>query len=235
MSLCDVIEGLRAWPETNLPADYDAVLLKTLLVHGADWTGAGELYESILKNAQNSRVFKDYVARFLGYGLTNVAKVLACTDQRVTVLGFGQLTHDEGQEFRLPLPPSLSATTMARRLTITLAWFSPVSSTRCGYRTARLWFDPKCEFAPLRLHADHRAVQRGTVQHEILYGDRAVDFQDGDAIAIKINCSQDAGELTTPVRYGLAVTLEVAEGIEVPVYQEVRNRLRVRIPVRSEG
>ncbi len=37
--------------------------------------------------------------------------------------------------------------------------------------------------------------------------------------------------MDAPIRYALAVTLEVAEGIEIPIYTEVRDRIRVRIPV----
>jgi len=233
MFLFDTIEHLREQPGTNLPTDYDVVLLKTLLVHGADWAEAGVLYKSLLRNPQNSRVFKDYVGRFLGYGSADVAKVLVCNDQRVTVLGAGQLTDDESQEYRFPLPPSLSAVTDRRRLTITLAWLTPVSPTNQKYRIAQLWFDPRNNLAPDRTCADFRAVQRGTVQHEVLVGERAVDFQDGDAIVIKVNCRADAGDIPRPIQYGLAVTLEVAEGIGIPVYQEVRDRLRVRVPVRG--
>ena len=233
--LFDVIEQLRSLPGANLPSEYDVVLLKTLLVHGADWADAGTLYESILKNTQNSRTFKDYVGRFLGYGSADMAKVMVCTDQRVTVLGVGKLDDGEGQEFILPLPPSLSATTEKRRLTLTLAWMTPVNSTRQNYRIAHLWFNPKNDLATSRICADHRAVQRGTVQHEVLEGAKAVDFQDGDAIVIKVNCRADAGDIPEPIRYGLAVTLEVAEGIDMPIYQEVRDRLRVRVPVQSGG
>jgi hypothetical protein len=75
--LFEVIDQIRSQPESNLPAEYDVVLLKTLLVHGADWAEAGKLYESILKSPENSRVFKDYVGRFLGYGPANMAKVSA--------------------------------------------------------------------------------------------------------------------------------------------------------------
>lgn len=63
-SLFDVIDFLRTQPGASLPSEYDVVLLKTLLVHGADWLDAGTLYESILKNLQNSRTFTDYVGRF---------------------------------------------------------------------------------------------------------------------------------------------------------------------------
>ncbi|NIA11520.1 MAG: S8 family serine peptidase [Nitrospiraceae bacterium] len=234
-SLFDVISQLRSQPGASLPSEYDVVLLKTLLVHGAEWADAGTLYESILKNSQNSRIFKDYVGRFLGYGSANMAKVMACTEQRVTVLGVGKLDNGEGQEFRLPLPPSLSAVTEKRRLTVTLAWLTPVNSTRQNYRIAHLWFSPKNNLAMDRICADYHAVQRGTVQHEVLESAKAVDFQDGEAIVIKVNCRADAGDIPEPIRYGLAVTLEVAEGIDIPIYQEVRDRLRIRIPIPGGG
>ncbi len=228
-----VIDQLRTQPGVSLPAQYDAVLLKTLLVHGADWASTGSLYESILRNSQNSRTFKEHVGRFFGYGSANVTKVIACTDQRVTVLGVGELEDGEAQEFVLPLPPSLSTVTEKRRLTVTLAWLTPVNSVRQNYRIAHLWFDPNNSIASERVCADHRAVQRGTVQHEVLEGEQAVDFQDGDTIVIKVSCRADAGDIPEPIRYGLAVTLEVAEEVDIPIYQEVRDRLRVRVPVRD--
>lgn len=67
------------------------------------------------------------------------------------------------------------------------------------------------------------------MQHEVLEGERAADFQDGDAIVIKVNCRSDADKIPEPIRYGLAVTLEVAE--DIAIYQEVRDRLYVRIPI----
>ena len=70
-----------------------------------------------------------------------------------------------------------------------------------------------------------------TVQHEILESENAVVFQDGDVIRLKVNCRAVGGRITEPIRFGLVVTLEVAEGIDIPIYQEVRARLAVRVPV----
>ncbi len=235
ITLLDLISQLREQPGASLSPEYDVVLLKTLLVHGADWGNGGPLYESILKNPRNSRVFRDYVGRFFGYGAADMTKVIACTDQRVTVLGMGKLGDGEGQEFLFPLPPSLSAVTDKRRLTITLAWVTPVNCIRQNYRIAHLWFNPKNYLATDRVCADHNAVQRGTVQHEVLESAEAVDFQDGETIGIKVNCRADAGDIPEPIRYGLAVTLEVAEGIAIPIYQEVRDRLRIRVPIHRRG
>ena len=165
---------------------------------------------------------------------------MSCTEERVTVLGFGELEDGEGAVFSLPLPPCLSAVNERRRLTITLAWLSPVNSLRQAYRVAHLWFDPKNDIAPDRLFADHRAVQRGTLQHEVLEGDRATVFQDGDTISVRVNCRNDAGDILAPIRYGLAITLEVAEAVEqrvdpLPIYEEVRDRLAIRVQVHDAG
>ncbi len=233
--LHEVIENLRHNAQGTLLSEYDAVLLKALLAHGSSWSDALGLYEQVLKNGQNSRRFKEYVGRFLGYGPSNVTKVMSCTDQRVTVLGVGALLDGSGDEFTFPLPPSLSATAEWRRLTVTLAWFTPVSNTRQNYRIAHLWFNPTYQnvIAQKRLNADYQAVQRGTLQHEVLEGYSAIPYQDGDNIAIRVNCRADAGNVTDPVRYALAVTLEVAEETNIPIYEEIRDRLAARVQVQG--
>lgn len=227
----DLLSRLRAQPVTNFPPEYDVVLTKALLVHGASWENSKSRYEDALKDSTDGRTLSEYVGHFLGYGTANLAKVMTCTEQRVTVLGFGELENGAGAEFTFPLPPSLSSVKVSRRLTITLAWFSPVRGGSQAYRIAHLWFDPKNELASKRQFAQYQAVQRGTVQHEVLEGDNAVAFQDGENIKIKINCRADAGDIGGAIRYGLAVTLEVAEGENIPIYQEVRSRLPVPLTV----
>ena len=72
-----------------------------------------------------------------------------------------------------------------------------------------------------RTQADSHAATRGTVQHEILEGKKADVFVDGDALEIRVSCRAAAGSLEERVPYALAVTLEVAEGIGVPIYDEI--------------
>ncbi len=79
--------------------------------------------------------------------------------------------------------------------------------------------------------ADHHAVRRGTVQHEIYEGSQAAVFVDGDAVAIDVSCKAGAGSLDEAVPYALAVTLEVAEGVALPIYEEVRAQIRPRVVV----
>ena len=227
--LYEVVEELRTQSDPPVIEKYDVVLVKALLVHSADWTHHLESYRSILAKSQGGGISKEFVGRFLGYGSVDIRRVVACTEERVTVLGFGDLNDGEAAEFKFPLPPSLSTKNLYRRLTITLAWLSPVNNRHRNYRVAQLWFDPRNDFAGDRRCADHNAVRRGTVQHEILEGTAAHAYEDGESLTIRVNCRADAGDIVRAVQFGLAVTLEVAEGEKIPIYNEVRDRLRVRI------
>ena len=124
-----------------------AVWLKALVTHGAEWGTSEEVLANILKNESNSQRFRDYVTRLLGYGVLNVDKVRECTPFRVTVLSAGAVGQDKSQIHKVPLPPSLSDISGQRRLTITLAWLTPVNPRHQGWRRADLWFTPqvRCE------------------------------------------------------------------------------------------
>lgn len=229
----ELLEELRIQPEVEIPEDFDAVLMKSLLVHGAEWGEMYDSYKEFLGQSHDGRTFRDYVARFLGYGQPDFERVAMSTEERVTVLGFGLLLDGEAAEFALPLPPSLATFGPKMRLIVTLAWFSPINSRQQKYRVAHLWFDrPQGKIECNRLCADHRAVQRGTLQHEIFEGNSEVSIQEGDEMIIKINCRKDAGDILEPIRFGLTVTLEVTEDIPlypISIYEEVRERLSVRV------
>jgi hypothetical protein len=117
-------------------------------------------------------------------------------------------------------------------LTITLAWLSPVFPVTQKYRGASLWFDVlDPQIAKARQDGERRAVRRGTVQHEVFEGADAVVISDGDTLSVKVNCRADAGKLDRPVRYAILVTLEVAPGVAIPVYEEVRTRIRPAVAI----
>jgi hypothetical protein len=48
-------------------------------------------------------------------------------------------------------------------------------------------------------------------------------------LALAVNCRSDAGSLRDEVPYAMAVTLEVAEHLDIPIYDEIKVRLRPRI------
>jgi hypothetical protein len=115
---------------------------------------------------------------------------------------------------------------------MTLAWLTPVNPAHKGWRRASLWFAPPKDPLDIeRQQANWQAVKRGTVQHEVLEGKRASAFVDGDDLEIRVNCLADAGTLEEAVPYALISTLEVAEEIGVPIYEEIRVRILPRIQV----
>ncbi|HUT32865.1 MAG TPA: S8 family peptidase [Planctomycetota bacterium] len=232
--LYDVLQDLRLQPGGEvIDAVPAAIWLKALLVHSAEWGDAGPVLEGILRTQDNSKQFKEYITRLLGYGGTNPARSSECTEYRVTALGGGSLAADKAHVHQFPLPPSLSGVRGWRRLTVTLAWLTPINPLHQAWRRADLWFNPLDH--PLRVdrqQADWQAVQRGTVQHEVFKGVRASAFTDGESIGIQVNCKAGAGTLEQSVPYALAVSLEVGEEIAIPIYDEVRVRIqaaRVRV------
>jgi hypothetical protein len=231
--LYEMLQLLREEPGGEmLEEGFLAVLIKALLVHGASW---GEIYntlETVLKNPVNRSRFKEYVSRFLGYGTVDISHIMNCTDQRATLLGCGIIQEGAAHIYSIPLPPSLSGQKEWRRLTITLAWLTPISPSNRLYRQAFLWFEPPLDKLQVsREEADWKAVRRGTVQHEILEGSRATAFVDGDGLQIQVNCREDASKLLDSIPYAIAASLEVAEGVSIPVYDEIRARVRPGIPI----
>ncbi|MGE6366909.1 S8 family peptidase [Bacillus paramycoides] len=215
--------------------DYGALFIKTLILHGAQWNGAYESYKNILQRPRETKFRDKQLPRYLGYGFVDERKIFNSSDQKVTLIGYSTIKKEQGQLFEIPLPPSLSSQAIKRRLTITLSWFTPLNQSNQKYRKAHLWFDSENEKLQLnRLEVDAKAVQRGTVQHEIFEGERAAAFIDGDILKIKVNCKEDANGLSTRIEipYTIAVTLEVAEGISIPIYTEVRDRVRTMVRTR---
>jgi hypothetical protein len=119
---------------------------------------------------------------------------------------------------------------MWRRVTVTLAGLSPINPRSQRYRVARLHVVPPTgQIGVARLDVPYYAPGNGTVQHEVLEGERAVAFQSGDDLEISVECFVDAGNATPPVRFGIVVTVEVAEGVIIDIHSEVQEQLRARV------
>lgn len=235
----EVLSQLNDENENQIPDDSMAVLIKTLLVHGSKQHKDTQLTLNHLKNPGNLKMFR---TRFLGYGAVDVERVLGCTEQRGTVLGFGEITTDKMHEYRFPVPAEFSGgqIPIPRCMVVTLAWFSPINTRHRYLREAKLEIKPgrKWDETSLRLNrtdGDHYQVKRGTVQHEVLEGKHKLEaFQQDEEIILQVHCKKDATEsLEEPIPYGLAVTLEVAEGSSIPVYERIRERLSVPVVIRE--
>lgn len=239
VKICDVLGNLNKDHDGDIPDELMAVLVKTLLVHGAHHDeDVKETLATTLKNKNNSRRFKEVTARYIGYGAVNVERVLACTEQRATVLGSGEIRENEVHEYRFPLPAGLSGRGDWRRMVVTLAWFTPINPGHRNLREAKLAIQPALNWGevPLRLareDSDHNQVSRGTVQHEVLEGGQEIEaYEDDGHILLHVTCKPDATEsLDQAIPYGLAVTLEVAEGVDVPIYEQIRARIQPQIAI----
>ena len=237
----DVLEALTvdAAGSPFPDAQYHPVLAKALLIHAAGWHELAPTMREAL--GLSGHAIRRELTRLLGYGPVRDDRVAAADRVRVVLVGAGSATRDRRQTFRFPLPAALSASREWRRLTITLAWLSPVNVRSQRYRVARLWFKPpRDELAVDPVEADRYAVEKGTVQHQVLEGDAAVAFVDGASLAIDVDCRADAGSLTSPVRFGLAASLEVSPRLRVDLHaqvaallrQEVRDRARAHVSAR---
>lgn len=237
----DVVESLRHQHGADLPARYDAALLKAMLVHGAQWgddipqrlLAERPDFANIAHGASRRMAERDFVARWLGYGMVDVNRGLTCMPHRATLIGVGDLRRDEAQEFIAPLPPGLSGVVEWRRITVTLAWMSPVRPTLQRYRQAKLWIKPPDDtFQVFRASTvNDRAALRGTVQHEVLEGTAALAFVDGDNFSCKVNCMADAAKFEEEVSFALLVSVEVAVGSGINVYQQIRDRIAPAVRV----
>jgi hypothetical protein len=235
----DVLAQLQAEQGEQIPDNLMAVLIKALLVHGAQHDDQAErtLTDS-LRTPNNSRRFKEVMTRYIGYGAVNIERVLACTEQRATVMGCGEIKENQVHEYRFPLPLGLSGRQEWRRMVVTLAWFSPINSAHRNLREAKLELQPagkwtETELKLTRQEADPNQVLRGTVQHEILEGEDQISAYEEDGhILLHVTCKADAVEkLDDAIPYGLAVTLEVAEGVDIPIYQQIRARIKPQVAV----
>jgi hypothetical protein len=173
------------------------------------------------------------ISRFLGYGEVNYDRALFCTDERVTLFHWGLLACDDSDLYSLPLPPALSGMHILKRLTVTLAWLTPVNCQHRAYRRSALSFQPgNIDLLDLgRTGVDFNFAGRGTVQHEVFEGSAATAFLDGSALKLRVNCRADAGDLNDPIRYGVVVTLETVDPHPIPIYDEIDIRIRPAIRV----
>ena len=226
--------------DLELPEDCDpltdahvAVLLKTMLVHGASWGDAAPLLEQVFETAGlDWRERVRLLQQFLGYGEVQFERCVTSTNQRATLLGWASISEGQAHVFNLPLPPSLSASKELRRLTSTLAWTSPTNQQHKNYRRAHLFLKvPGEEIGVKTIGIDAKSAQRGTVEHRIFEGSDAKAFLDGSTLNVQVNCKEDGGKLSEAVPYAIAVTLEIGTGVEIDIYQEISARLRVQVEV----
>lgn len=211
----------------HIPNAYKAILLKAMLTHGASWDSVGN------KVATATGTPVKQLCKWLGNGIPNIDRVVECTKERVTLIGLGAIKKEKADVFRLPLPVDFSTRLLKRKLTVTLAYFSPIVANKQAYRSAQLWFtieDGNKRLVPDRQNTEWQTVRKGTLQHEIFTGENIIIWNNDDLI-IKVNCKSEAGTFNESIPYCIFVSFEVAEGLDIDLYTDVTNKIRQRIHI----
>lgn len=225
----------------ELDPSYSAVLVKALLAHNAKWGTSASIMENLFGPfGQGKHVERrENVARFLGLGTPAISDVCECAVNRATMIGYGTIaaSPDAASVYRVPLPACLTGVAAPRNLNITLAWFSPINTRHQGYRCAKLEAKADDEgglkevFGVERIQSQppNTSVEKGTIIHYKYSGDKVIPFIEQGQLALKIWCREGAGTLDGEVTYAFAVTIEAEEML--PVYQQIRDRLRAPVVV----
>lgn len=213
--------------------EFDAVLIKAGLAHASRWGAARAIIDATQDDLGRGRS-RMAVGRLVGYGRSGPWNPLVCDDHQATLVGAGRLVDGKADAFDLPLPPSLAAQTTRRRITLTLAWLTPIHPAHRHYRRAALKVEALGypPFVGRRTDADANMVVRGTLQHEIFESEAAMPFGPGSAVELLVSCRADAGTLDGSVPYALFATIETPENSDVAIYEQVRDQLRTQVQVR---
>ena len=215
------------------PEDY-AVAVKTLLVHSARWNEKGDLIKELCGPHEPARSAERTAnaTRFLGFGVPDIARVLDCAENQATLVGYGALQPDHAHNYRIPLPASLEGVTDPREVAITVTWFTPVRAGTEGYRAVKSKLRPSNRRRLLASRVSRTSPptlrsRRAPYSTKDSSGERAVPFIDDGHLSVRVWCKDRRwARMAKPFRYVIAVTIQA--GTPLRVYEEVRERLRVR-------
>ncbi len=200
--------------EPSVDRRYLPVAAKALLVHGTAFP------EGVPYGIPTDRL--------VGHGPLTRDLARGCSRSQATLLFTGDLAARETVTLPVPFPDELAALTDLRRISMTLAWFSPINWNHRQYRRAKLTVDGPPEI-PSKTRStrgpDYHLTQRGTVQHRIIETSRAFAH---DQLTLTVSCADQAGGFGGRVPFALAVSLEVGTGVNLDVYNLVTSRLRER-------
>lgn len=232
VQLMQEVDRLREqFPDRLHNPRLDVVLAKAALVHRASWGPARAVVDAAFDELGVGGQ-RDRVSRLLGYGLGQLEDALRCDPHQATVFAVGWIGDGAAHSYTFPLPTSLSASTVERRVTLSLAWLTPINPVHRSYRRAALEFEAQGENRDLfgaRTDATMRGARRGTLQHEVLMGQRAVPYGANASLEFVVSCRADAGTLDGEVPYAVLATVEVPEAVGIALYEEIRVGLRVPI------
>ena len=206
----------------TLPVSVDdrhrPVAAKALLVHGAAFPEAA--------------AYGIPTDRLVGHGPLARDLAAGCLPSQATMLFTGDLAAHESVQLVVPFPHDLAALAEFRRISMTLAWFSPINWNHRQYRRAKLTVDGPPEVPSgtrTTRGPDYRLTHRGTVQHRTLETERAFAREQ---LTFTVKCADQAGGFAGVVPFALAISLEAGADIGLDVYDLVLTQIRERARIR---
>lgn len=233
-SSMEVLEQIRAVNGAP-PPEFDSLILKAMLAHSSERVADDRLEALFGEEGQSLAL------RLAGYGRPAEDRLTSSDDDRVLMIGWGELADGDGNRFQWPIPSALGGVAAQRIVTVTMAWFTPINPRHSAYRRAQLWFDPYWEDdgdgfqSAMQLRrlrgSEWQRVRRGTLQHEVFVGDRVITVDSDAAARLQVNCRSETGDLSENVPYALIVTMEARAHTTLRLYDEIRTRLSVATPI----
>ena len=221
-----------AYPDFSaLPRSQRAVLLKSLLVHSAEWTHARDLLVEVLGplGAKFHYRQKDNVRRYLGYGALEPEKIINCATDCATLWAVGTITSNQGKRFQIPWPSAMSGKAIPHGISATLSWFTPPRPGSVSYRSVRMKIaEPEqlgaAGVSASGLQPDSKQAHKGTIVHRRWMGTKAAAIAHDGYFELDVQRELDDIEGTSD--FAIVVTLEM-QG-EVEIYDQVLNRIALK-------
>lgn len=224
---------------SDIPEKFLPVVIKSLLVHSAKWPGiTNDLDDLMEPRRQGGHIARrSNITRLFGYGVIDEDRALECARNRATLIGYGEISADEGNLYKIPLPQSLDGEVAFRSMTVTISWLAPINPNHVMYKRATIDIDNgdgKKDFGydlqrKDQLQPNHFVSGKSTILHEHFSGERAVAISQNDEIPIRIFCKSQAGELFSPVPYSIVVSFEVSAEAGIDVYSEIKQKIAVGV------
>lgn len=200
-----------------------ACAIKALLIHGTELPDEAECSPLMARNVYGN-----------GVATRNLAA--GCGDNEAVVLYTGSIGANEELELLFPLPNDLNIKEV-KQIDATLAWLSPINWKHRDYRKAKLSFVkpsgdiPKLESA-IGISASESTRGATTVQRQKWELRKAFASGQGSNMSVRVKCTEQAGGLGEErVDFAVVLSLWVAPGLGIDVYNQVRSQIGARVPI----
>lgn len=219
---------------------FHPLLVRALLAHACSW---GDWQKEMSPALQITSDRSRHLTPLLGYGRIDPSRARSTMSRAVVIAG-NRIGLDERHSYELPLPSSIRSKAEWHRVSITLAYWAPVTRGLKRYRSSKVFFTTSNAktissiVGGNRIDAHYQAVARGSLQHEVIEGDNSPRFFGDATFPIHVECMKDGqndSEQKFRIRYALVASIETASETSTTVHDEVRaGLLRLRTQARAK-